>query len=613
MSDGRSIGWRWPLVLLALALAVLAAGPLLRALIAARLRSAASARGLTASWSALEVRPPLRVRLRGLVVARPAPQAAGGDTLVRAESLAVAIDPWPLLILRPRLASLDLAHAAIRLPAPRAADPDTTLPEERPAPRDRRRNPERAERVRSLARSFVGALSAATRELPRLTLRDITIAAAPARDATRPADAAPPEGYIAWLDLAPGDRGVRLATEGRWPARPPVPFSAAFDYRRDDRIAGGARFTIPSSGRRRPDVLRLTVDGSLHQDRGAGRVTVADTTRITIGSLRFRLGGEASREGPRFRLALAADSLTAAQWKESLPRAVLGPLLDLSVRGWYGYRVGLDLDLARPDSVEFTAEVRPHGLQLDSLRTRLNLLALGGPFVAAIHLPRDRVVERDLSAANPHFRPLAAIDSLVANAVVTNEDGAFFRHGGFNTDAVKSAIADNLKAGAFRRGAGTITMQLVRNLYLGHARTLSRKGQEVVLAWVLEHLTPLTKERMLEIYLNIIEWGPEVHGADEATRYYFDHDANRVTVDEALFLATVVPAPTKWRYRFDSTGALRPFERAQMHFIGRAMVARGRLAPDLLPPAESLRVELKGPARDLLFPPLETHADTTGT
>lgn len=599
MVDGRSFRRRWPLILLALALAILAAGPVLRALVAARLRSAASARGLEASWSALEVRPPLRVRIRGLVVARP----AGGDTLVRAESLAVAIDPWALLILRPRLASLDLAHAAIRLPSPRGADPDTTVPEERPSARDRRGDPERAGRVRSLARSVVGALTAATRELPRLALRDVTIAAG---SASEPAGA-----HIAWLALAPADRGVRLETEGRWPARPPIPFSAALDYRRDDRIAGGARFTIPSPGRSRPDVLTLTVDGSLHQDRGAGRVTIADTTRVTIGSLRFRLGGEAASEGPRFRLALDADSLTAAQWKESLPRAVLGPLIDLAVRGWYGYHVGLDLDLARPDSVAFTADVRPHGLRLDSLRTRLNLMSLGEPFVAAIHLPRDRIVERELSSANPRFRPLSAIDSVLVHAVVTNEDGAFFRHGGFNTEAVRGAIADNLKAGAFRRGAGTITMQLVRNLYLGHARTLSRKGQEVVLAWVLEHLTPLTKERMLEIYLNIIEWGPEIHGADEAAHYYFGHDAGRVTVDEALFLATVVPAPTRWRYRFDATGAPRPFARAQMHFIGRAMVAKGRLAGDRLPPAESLRVELKGPARDLLFPPVETHADTT--
>ena len=132
----------------------------------------------------------------------------------------------------------------------------------------------------------------------------------------------------------------------------------------------------------------------------------------------------------------------------------------------------------------------------------------------------------------------------------------------------------------------------------------------MVLAWVLEHLTWLTKERMLEIYLNIIEWGPDVHGADEAAHYYFGHDAGRLTVDEALFLATVVPAPTKWRYRLEADGTLRPFERAQMHFIGRAMIARGRLAPEALPPAEALHIDLRGAARDVVFPPTEAHADT---
>ena len=135
----------------------------------------------------------------------------------------------------------------------------------------------------------------------------------------------------------------------------------------------------------------------------------------------------------------------------------------------------------------------------------------------------------------------------------------------------------------------------MRNLYLGHDRTLARKGQEVVLAWVLEHLTNVTKERLLEIYLNIIEWGPGVHGADEAAWYYFGHDARRVSVDEALFLTTVIPSPSKWRYRLDATGALRPFERDQMHFIGRAMINKGWLGPAALPSADSLQVEIRGP------------------
>jgi membrane peptidoglycan carboxypeptidase len=124
----------------------------------------------------------------------------------------------------------------------------------------------------------------------------------------------------------------------------------------------------------------------------------------------------------------------------------------------------------------------------------------------------------------------------------------------------------------------------------------------VVLAWILEHLTGVPKRRLLEIYLNIIEWGPAVHGADEASRFYFDHDAGSLTVAEALFLATVVPAPSRWRWRFDDHGELRRFTQAQMHFIGRAMVAKGWLDPAQLPGTDSLRVELRGPARDIVMP-----------
>src|SRR5207247_300673 len=180
---------------------------------------------------------------------------------------------------------------------------------------------------------------------------------------------------------------------------------------------------------------------------------------------------------------------------------------------------------------------------------------------------------------------------------------------------IRLATAENLKAGGYRRGAGTITMQLARNLWLGHRRTLSRKTQEVVLAWVLEHLTGLSKQRLLEIYLNIIEWGPGVHGAAEATHFYFAEDPSSVTVDEALFLTTLVPSPTRWRGRFAPDGSLRRWTRAQMHFIGRAMVGHGWLAPEQLPPTDSLRVELRRPARELLMPraPADTSAaDTTG-
>lgn len=594
---------RWTAVAFALILASLMARPVTRGVIASRVRATASARGLDARWGSLTVGLPVQARFRDLVLIR----RADGDTIVRADSLAVSLDPWALLLLRPRVERVALAHAMVRVGAARRTDADTLSADEPPAAPGGAAG---AERVRGAARSLVRLLAAPARRLPRLSLRDITIAVAPRADAAEPAAASAPAGLrLHWLAVAPNRGGVRLAAAGAIIGERTVGFATDFEYGHDDRLVGGARFDIPG-GASGTEQLRIAIDGALTQDRRAGRVAIADSTRITIGAVRFRLGAALERSGPRFRVAATADSLTAAQWRRSLPAAVLGPLSGLAVRGWYAYRVSLDLDLAHPDSVGFTANVVPHGLQIDAASTRLDLLSLDQPFLARIHLPRGRIVERDLSGANPHFRPLADIDTLLVHSVVTNEDGAFFRHRGFNTEAVKSAIAENARAGAYRRGAGTITMQLVRNLYLGHARTLSRKAQEVVLAWVLEHLTQITKERMLEIYFNIIEWGPGVHGADEAAHYYFGHDAGRLTPDEALFLATVVPAPSKWRYRFDQTGALRPYARAQMHFIGRAMIAKGWLSPASLPAAESLSVDLRGPARDVLFPPEEAHADT---
>jgi hypothetical protein len=512
------------------------------------------------------------------------------------------VDPGSLLLLHPRASDVALAHARLRLVARRASLPDTLVPELEPpalvTPR--------AAKLRRAAESFVGLLLAPARRLPTLEVRDLEVTAPAAEDTPLRG------GRLATLTLDHAPGGIRLRAAGSLGTAPGIPFEVGLSYGHDDRLTGGAVLGLVDSAGGPGGTLRVTVDGALTQDRHAGELRLADSTRVVYGRLPFTLGGSLERRGPRLRFHLAADGITEPRVLASLPREVLGPLTGLAVRGAFDYRLALDLDLARPDSVRFAADVVPHGLVLDPARTTLDLFRLEQPFLATIHLPHGREVTREMSSLNPFFRPLDGLDSILVHAVLTNEDGGFFRHRGFNTEAIQLAIAANVKAGAWRRGAGTVTMQLVRNLWLGHERTLARKGQEVVLAWVLEHLTGISKRRLLEIYLNIIEWGPDVQGAAEATRYYFDSDPGRVTVDEALFLATVVPAPTRWRYRFAPDGTLKPFERAQMHFIGRAMIAKGWLDPAMLPPADSLRVSLRGRARDQLFPPDSAAADSAG-
>ncbi|HTO90332.1 MAG TPA: biosynthetic peptidoglycan transglycosylase [Candidatus Sulfotelmatobacter sp.] len=561
----------------------------------AAIRHAAGKRGLIARFDRPQLTVAFGARIRDLRLIR----VSSGDTLLAADSLELRLSPLRLLVLQLAPAGVRLTHARIELPAPRESGQDSLGEEETGSKRNAR--PDRSGRLRALADQLVRALLLPARTLPSLELRDVHVRRASADDTL--------EVDIERLALSAKSAGAALAAKGRLGAAGAVPFAGRLHYGRDDRLTGAFRFELPDPGGSRAWPLEFGVDGRVTQDRRAGRIEIREPTTLRVGRIAMRLAATLDRRGPALDLRLAADSLTESRLKASLPPPVLGPLEEVGARGGWDYRLRFQLDLARPDSVEFAAGVIPHGLSLDPDRTRLNLLTLDQPFVATIHLPHRRLVTRDLSPANPHFRALDRIDSTLAHAVVTNEDGGFFRHRGFNPEAIRNSIAENIRAAAYRRGAGTITMQVARNLWLGHDRTLARKAQEVILAWVLEHLTGVSKQRLLEIYLNVIEWGPDVHGADEAARYFLGHDAGRMSVDEALFLTTVIPSPLKWRWRFEKDGSLRQFEREQMHFIGRAMIARGWLAPEALPPVEALRVELRGPAREVIFPPA---ADSVG-
>jgi hypothetical protein len=580
-------------VTIAIGLALIVGGAVfllawMRPIVSGRIRTAARQRGFAVSWQAMKMSFPTRASFDRLVVTR----LAGGDTILTARSLEARVAFGSLLRAHPEIAGLRIEHATFQVGG-RAADlPDSLIDE--PAPK-RRDDPARLARVRRSATALAQMLTRSSRALPGLGFEDVTVRPTPGADQLWGGV------HIERLDHVPEGGGSKAVIAGTLLGEFPVPFHGTLKRTRDQRVRGQIDFTIPDrNGGAAP--LRLALDAALVYDRAHRAVELRDNSRVRIGDIDLRLGGRVEEQGPHFTVRLAADDLSEQRVKASLPPATLGPLTGLALRGTWDYRLEADLDLDHPDSTRFRADVIPHGLALDPMRSTLRLTGLDQPFQARIHLPRDRIVVRDLSPANPHFRPLGSIASDLVLAVVTNEDGGFFRHRGFNTGAVQEAIGENLRSASFRRGAGTITMQIARNLWLGHERTLSRKGQEVVLAWVLEHLTGLPKERLLEIYLNIIEWGPGVHGADEAASFYFDTDAGHLSLEESLFLSTLVPSPARWRQRLDADGHVRPYVRAQMHFIGRAMVAKGWLSAEDLPPSEDLDVRIRGAAHQIVFP-----------
>jgi len=139
--------------------------------------------------------------------------------------------------------------------------------------------------------------------------------------------------------------------------------------------------------------------------------------------------------------------------------------------------------------------------------------------------------------------PLRHISPDLVHAVIVSEDGTFYTHGGVDWYEVEESIEKNIEEGKAARGASTISQQLAKNLFLSTSKDPFRKLKELVITLRMERM--LTKRRILELYLNVIEWGDGVYGAEAAARKYFGKSAADLTRDEAARLAAVIPSPLR--------------------------------------------------------------------
>lgn len=158
-------------------------------------------------------------------------------------------------------------------------------------------------------------------------------------------------------------------------------------------------------------------------------------------------------------------------------------------------------------------------------------------------------IERRIEAWREHrpytkryeFIDLARMSPNLQHAVISAEDGRFRQHHGFDWIEMQKVLEDDMKHQRLGRGGSTITQQLVKNLFLTTERSVLRKAAEFALVPMVEGL--LTKDRILELYLNVIEWGPGVYGAEAASEYYYHVHASQLSRDQAARLAAILPAP----------------------------------------------------------------------
>lgn len=174
----------------------------------------------------------------------------------------------------------------------------------------------------------------------------------------------------------------------------------------------------------------------------------------------------------------------------------------------------------------------------------------------------------ELCPKNPDYIELKDISKVLIHAIVISEDAAFFGHEGFDWDELKNSVSKNITKGRFARGGSTITQQLAKNVFLSHEKSILRKLKEAYLAYKIEQL--VSKNIILEKYLNVIELGNNIYGVKQASFYYFNKSPKDITPLEASFLAYLLPSPIKYSKIFE-TKKFTPFSKKRIQTILRKL------------------------------------------
>lgn len=205
------------------------------------------------------------------------------------------------------------------------------------------------------------------------------------------------------------------------------------------------------------------------------------------------------------------------------------------------------------------------------------------PSVAPLAKPRVSIVitvkdwERKdhpfvVGPRNPRWTPLEAIPSALKKAVVASEDANFYSHEGVDYEAIREAIRTDLRKWKFVHGGSTITQQVAKNLFLTREKTLIRKIKELVLARRLDDA--LSKPRILELYLNVVELGPMVYGIGHATHFYFGKNPSALTVRECAFLASMLPGPKVYNPYRKMDRVMKRSDRILRRMVAARMISR---------------------------------------
>ena len=343
---------------------------------------------------------------------------------------------------------------------------------------------------------------------------------------------------------------------------------------------------------------------------GRGTVALEKGSRITVNKI--VLNPEIAvwtKPSQAINLSITSEETEANDFFNSLPTGIFDEIRGTQGTGTLRYRLSANLDMANVDSLRFDSSLRGRNFHLTRFGEE-DLNKLNTPFLQTVYNDKgDSVRTFAVGPTNPDFVAYNDVSPYLIHAITTAEDPRFFSHHGFMEQAfVKSAI-QNIKERRFARGGSTISMQLVKNVFLTRQKTVARKVEEALMVWLIENTGLASKQRMFEVYLNIIEWGPSkyrwpsgkrgVYGVKDAALFYYGKRPNELNLPESLYLASIIPKPKFARASFDAYGDLRRSTRYFFRLIADIMRTRGLITEN---DRESLpySLHLAGPARQFM-------------
>jgi transglycosylase-like protein len=332
---------------------------------------------------------------------------------------------------------------------------------------------------------------------------------------------------------------------------------------------------------------------------GENFVSVDSSSTVSLNSFKFHpfLSYDTASDTV-YKLKVAIPKMKAQDFISSLPDGLFTHFQGMETEGNFSYNLDFMFNKNKPGALVFDSKLDKENLKIIKYG-EANLTKLNGEFI--YHAIENGRQQRGIlvGSANPNYTPLDQISPYLRKSVLTTEDPSFFSHRGFISEAFKQSIIKNIKTKKFSRGASTISMQLIKNVFLTREKTLSRKLEEILLVYILENNRIASKERMLEVYFNIIEWGPNVYGIGEASRFYFQKNPSELSLNECLYLAGIIPSPKKFMWQFDGEGNLRSYVKNNHAGLTNLMLRRGVLsAEDTI--YKSFPVIINGPAKNFI-------------